>query len=137
VISRHLTSIDSTALMTAWKQRVAEIVPDNEFEVTLQGNALRIRGTGVRTGTQRVSVADPILNLPLPASQRLRLFFSDECHGLERFITDARGEPWPGHGADLHVRVDSKSVRIWWGSDDEMHAVLRVKPLTRQKMTVS
>ena len=128
------TSNDPVKLMEIWSQRVSEVLPDGEFEVEFYKGALRIRGVGPRSGAGRISVFPPVLQLPLPSSQRLKLFFVDECDALQRFITNARGEPWPGPRANLHVRVDSKAVNIWWSDSDDEMTILKMLPLLRKEI---
>jgi len=128
------TGNNPAKLMEVWSQRVSEVLPDGEFEVELYKGALRVRGVGPRSGAGRISVFPPVLQLPLPASQRLKLFFVDECDALQRFVTNARGEPWPGPHANLHVQVDSKAVNIWWSNNDDKITILKMRPLLRKEI---
>jgi hypothetical protein len=125
---------DPTKLMEIWSRQVAEMLPSDEFKVEFFKGALRIKGIGARTGTGRISVFPSVLRLPMPSSQRLKLFFVDECNELQGFVTKVRGKPWPSPDASPHVQVDDETINIWWSGRDDERVVLEIQPLSREEI---
>lgn len=125
--------LDASKLAVAWAARLRDVLPPAEFEVSVTGDVVRIKGLGARQGFGLVSTPAPALRLPVPVSQRLRAFVDSASSDLQAFVTSAQGEPWPGADAEPHVTVDDESVCVRW-RDGDGGTVIEMRPMTRAEI---
>lgn len=124
------------ALTAAWAERVREIVPSEEFEVTTAREVMNIRGKGRLRGFSCVSL--PALNLRVGHSieEQLKVTFQEEGKKLQDLLTKLNRAPWPASGAEPYARVTSEFITIWWGGPAENEAIICTKPISRAEVGV-
>jgi hypothetical protein len=116
--------------------RLAEVLPQQEFRLKLVPPIISVDGIGSRYGNGYSTAAALLWYLPLPASRRLKLIFERQTGDLQRFLTNVRGAPWPARGARPHVQITSDTIRAWWGGSTEADAVVRLRPISRDELGV-
>ncbi len=117
-------------------ERLAEVLPQQEFRLKLAYPIISIDGIGSRYGNGYSTVPALLWYLPLPASRRLELIFERQAGDLQRFLSNVRGAPWPRRGAQPHVDVTSSAIHAWWGGSTEADAVIHLRPVSRDELGV-
>jgi hypothetical protein len=138
-MTRHLmsrSSVDGEKLASAWAARVREVLPEHEFNVTVEGEVIRIKGIGSREGAGLVSRPTVALRLPLSVSRRLKIFCENASGSLQEFVTAARGEAWPAPDAQRHFSVSSDTVRVWWTGASQDEIIVQMTPISRMEIGV-
>lgn len=95
--------------------RLADVLPEQEFQLKLAHPIIRVDGIGTRYGNGYSTAPALLWYLPLPASRRLELIFERQTGDLQRFLSNVRGTPWPSRGAQPHVDVTPSVIYAWWG----------------------
>jgi hypothetical protein len=116
--------------------RLAEVLPQQEFRLKLALPIISIDGIGSQYGNGYSTAPAMLWYLPLPASQRLKLIFERQTGDLQRFLSSVRGSPWPTRGARPHVEITSDTIHAWWGGSTEADAVVRLRPIARDDLGV-
>lgn len=124
------------ALVVAMAERIEEILPKGEFEVTTDGKVVNIIGIGEFRGKSNLLMPAFILRAPLSTLERLELTFKSLGERLQGFLTKAHGEPWPAVGAEPHISITDEMIMLWWGGRDEADAVVRLRPIARQDIGI-
>jgi len=135
-VTHHLLlrpRIDAAKLAEAWAARLRDVLPQDEFEVSVSSDVVRIKGLGARQGFGLVSTPAPALRLPVPVPQQLRAFVDSASRDLQAFITNARGEPWPGADAEPQVTVDAESICVEW-REGSGGPLIEMRPMTRAEI---
>lgn len=116
--------------------RLADVLPEQEFRLKLAHPIIRVDGIGNRYGNGYSTAPALLWYLPFSASRRLELIFERQTGDLQRFLSNVRGRPWPRHGARSHVDVTSSEIRAWWGGAIEAEAIVRLRPVSRDELGV-
>jgi hypothetical protein len=126
-------------IAAAVAQRYREVLPEDEFDVEYEAGTFNLTVSSIgahRPGAVMIGLAHMVLRLPLPRSLRLRTFFENEAQGLQDFVSEITGKPWPAPGATPHVRVTVDEVRVWYGDANEHGAALSWRPITRAELGI-
>jgi hypothetical protein len=130
------SAVDGEKLACVWAARVREVLPEHEFNVTVEGEVIRIKGIGSREGAGLVSRPTVALLLPLSVSRRLKIFCENASGSLQEFVTAARGEAWPAPDAQRHFSVGSDMVRVWWTGAGQDEIIVQMTPISRMEIGV-
>jgi hypothetical protein len=114
--------------------RLAEVLPEQEFRLKLALPVISIDGIGSQHGNGYSTAPAILWYLPLPALRRLELIFERQAGDLQRFLSSVHGSPWPTRGARPHVEITSDIIRAWWGGTTEADAVVRMRPIARDEL---
>lgn len=76
------------------------------------------------------------LFFPLPARIRLHVLFSAYARRTQEFVRDTYDEGWPAPSAIVHVRVEQKTIHVWYGTVIESDAALRWPPVCRSEIGI-
>jgi hypothetical protein len=117
-------------------ERIAEVLPPQEFRLKLAQPIISIDGVGDRYGNGYSTAPAVCWYLPLPVSQRLKMIFESQTRDLQRFLSNVSGTPWPKQGARSHVAITPDTICAWWGGPTEADAVVRLRPITRNELGV-
>lgn len=116
--------------------RIAEVLPEQEFCLKLAHPIISVNGIGSRYGNGYSTAPAMLWYLPLPAAHRLKMIFETQTRDLQRFLSNVRREPWPARGAQPHVEVTLSAIHAWWGGAAEADAVLRLRPVSREELGI-
>jgi hypothetical protein len=117
-------------------ERIAEVLPGHGFQLKLVHPIISVNGVGEMYGNGYSTAPAIIWYLQLPASQRLQMIFENQARELQRFLSNVRGEPWPGQRSQPHVHVTASMIHAWWGGSAEADAVVRLRPISRAEVGV-
>lgn len=121
-------------LMAALCDRLAEVLPQKQFEVTVEHRyALRIRGVGSRLGDTVWLSPIALWRSSAPADRRLQLFLEAVSRRVQKFV-GRPNRPWPTGTANPKVSIDEDSILVWWGGVSEDEAVVALRPIPRQEI---
>lgn len=123
-------------LTYAIADRLREILPTGDFDLSTDGRIIRIRGLGVCRGNSCSLAPGLLWNLPKPTGERLELIFETYGRDIQRFLTKSLRCPWPEEGAGLHIDISSEIIEVWWGGPDKIDAAVRLRPIERRELGV-
>ena len=124
------------SLVAALCERLAEILPADEFEVTVEhGTAVRVLGRGARRGNSLWLTPIAIWRSQLPVEQRLQVFFEAASRRVQKFVSGPRRR-WPTMTARPGVSIEEDRILVWWGGPSEADAVVAVRPIARKEIGV-
>jgi hypothetical protein len=123
-------------LVDALCERLAEVLPPNRFEVTVDHRrAVRIRGLGKRKGDTVWLMPIAIWKSQLPAEDRLEIFLETAGRRVQRFVS-RHNQPWPTMTAKTKVLIDEDTIVVWWGGVCRADAVVALRPISRKEIGV-
>jgi hypothetical protein len=121
-------------LVVALCERLAEVLPQNQFEVTVEHrHAIRIRGVGTRLGNTAWLSPITLWREPLPVEQRLQLFLDGASQRVQKFV-GRRYRPWPTRTASPKVSIEEDRILVWWGGVGEADAVVALRPISLREI---
>lgn len=124
------------SLVLALCERLAEVLPADEFEVTVEhGKAVRILGKGSRHGSSLWLTPITIWRSQLSVEQRLQLFLDATSRRVQKFVS-RRNRPWPTMRAKSRVFIGEERILVWWGGESEEDAVVALRPISRREIGV-
>jgi hypothetical protein len=116
-------------------QRLVEILPEDEFQVTVDHRyAIRLQGIGRRHGN--VMWLSPVVlrRARLPVDDWLQPFLENAARSLQRFLSDECGRPWPTRTAEPRVAITKQDIAIWWGGPCAADAQVALRPISREEI---
>jgi hypothetical protein len=123
-------------LVAALCERLSEVLPQNQFEVTVEHcHAIRIVGIDSRQGDTLWLSPMPLWRSRSPIEHRLQLFLDEASRGVQKFVS-RRNRPWPSRSAKPNVSIGEESILIWWGGSNMAEAALALRPITRDELGV-
>lgn len=123
-------------LVTAFCERLAEVLPKNQFDVNIEHRHLiRIRGKGARLGDTVWLSPISLCRSPLQAEEWLQLFLDAAARRVQKFV-GRRHKPWPSTTAKPKVSIDKDRILVWWGGISEEDAVVALRPMQRKEIGV-
>jgi hypothetical protein len=120
------------AIATELAERYREILPRGRFKVEVKGTGVVIRALPPGRGAGSTCNGPgwvPLL-APAPRKFQLRLFLEEEARGVQEFVRHFVTD-WPHPNAEPHVAVTDQLLRVWYGTNDEAVASVRLRPLDR------
>jgi len=121
VMLRYRKAAD--ALTHALADRLHEVLPGPEYEVTIGGLAVSLR--------QRETVGSAIC---VPAVMLAKPGGMDEKLRLALEMTAEMAKYYVAPEATAHVQVTVDMLAVWWGGPTERDAVARLRPIPRQEI---
>jgi hypothetical protein len=116
--------------------RIREVLPAEEFEVTTKGSLIKIAGVGKKFGNVTGFVLGWLWLMPLPVDRRLRMVCDMVGDGVQRFMTNMQcGATWPAPGAKAYFKVTDDKLLLWWG-DSEANAMAALRPVLRKAIDI-
>jgi hypothetical protein len=123
----------SRSLASCWVDRIREILPADEFDVSAHGPAVNL---GPRRGDGPWETATPIIMLSLPGSaeEKLARAYRLLAESIPEIVWEVRGRPWPGPNPTTHVSVGPDRIEVWWESSVDPDATVRLRPILRSEL---
>jgi len=123
-------------LVDALAERLAEVLPRTQFEVTVEHrSAVRIRGLGKRHGDTVWLTPVAVWNSPLPVEDRLQIFLDAASQRVQTFVSRPT-KRWPTMKAKPKVSIEEDKILVWWGGPRETDAVVALRPILRKEIGV-
>jgi hypothetical protein len=117
-------------------ERIAEVLPQQEFRLKLAHPIISVDGISDRHGNGYSTAPAVLWYLPLTASRRLELIFEIQTRDLQRFLSSVRDAPWPSREAQPHVCVTPSMIHAWWGGPTEADAIVCLRPVSRDELDI-
>ncbi|HEX4437742.1 MAG TPA: hypothetical protein VH061_13210 [Solirubrobacteraceae bacterium] len=121
--------------------RLAEVLPPEEFTVDVKGPVLDVKSTH---GFSCAGMPGMLLMERGTPEEKLTRVFMQEATVLQGLITRAPRQGSadnPVHGArlpsaffDPHVVVTDTAIDVWWGGADPEQALVRLRPIARAEI---
>jgi hypothetical protein len=122
--------------MLALCERLAEVLPADEFEVTVEhGKAVRILGKGSRYGNSLWLTPIVIWRSQLPVEDRMHLFLDAASRRVQKFVS-GRHRRWPTMKAKPRVSIGEDRILVWWGGPGEGEADVALRPIMRSEIGI-
>jgi hypothetical protein len=120
------------AIATELAERYSEILPSGRFKVEVRGTCVMMRALppGRSAGSTAHGPGWVVLMVPAPREFQLRLFLESEARSVQEFVRHFVTD-WPHPNAEPHVAVTDQQLRVWYGTNDEAAAPVRLRPLER------
>jgi hypothetical protein len=123
-------------LVDALCKRLAEVLPQNRFEVTVEHrSAIRIRGLAERSGDTVWLTPVAIWRSGMPVENRLQIFLEAASRRVQNFVA-RHNRPWPSIAAKPKVSIDENNIFVWWGGSCRTDAVVALRPISRKELGV-
>lgn len=123
-------------LVAAFCERLAEVLPRNQFEVTVEHrHAVRIRGLGQRQGDTVWLTPIAVWRSRLPVEDRLRIFLEAASRRVQSFVS-RHDRRWPTMAAEPRVSIEEDKILVWWGDPSEADPVVALRPIPRKQLGV-
>jgi hypothetical protein len=120
------------AIATELAERYCEILPRTRFAVEVKGTRVHVTvlPPSRSAGSTLMGPGWLVPMLPLPRGLRLRMFLEDDARHLQEFVRRVVKD-WPATDAQPRVVLTDDEVRVWYGTDDEAAAPVRLRPFGR------
>lgn len=123
-------------LVTALCVRLAEVLPRDRFEVTVEHrHAVRISGVGSRRGSTQWLSPLFLWRSRSSVEHRLQLFLDAAVRDVQKFVSQ-RNRRWPTMTAEPKVFVGEDNILMWWGGERETDAIIALRPISREEIGV-
>jgi hypothetical protein len=122
-------------LVSALSLRLAEVLPDGEFEVTIDRlHAVRIRR--VRSRRSDIVWLSPMAlwQSRSPVEVRLQLFLDAAARRVQTFVSAGLRGRWPTVTAEPRVSIGQDSILVWWGGPCVADADVAIRPIPREEI---
>ena len=110
-----------------------EVLPASDFDVTAGHASVAVVALLSRDAST-VSTPAIMLGMPGTAEERLERAYLTCAKGLQEFVSEVQGQPWPARGATAHVRAGPDQVDVWSSVGNAADAVVQLRPVPRTEL---
>jgi hypothetical protein len=130
-----------TAIAKSLADRLAEVLPADEYTVSVNGPVLDVKGA---RGNSSAGVPGMLLLERGTPEEKLTRTYASWAESLRGMIAGAhRQSPaatamhrarFPAAFFDPHVLVTDETIGVWWGGADPEEALVRLRPIPRSEI---
>jgi hypothetical protein len=130
-----------TAIAQSLGDRLAELLPADEYTVSVKGPVLDVKGA---RGNSLAGMPGMLLLERGTPEEKLTRVYAEWAESLREMIAGAhRQSPaataisrarLPGAFFDPHILVTDETIDVWWGGADPEEALVRLRPIPRSEI---